>query len=52
MQQAATDAFSFADGWPRRTTLKDKRTQQAMIVSLIVVGEAATQAMDGNVKRR
>lgn len=27
--------------------LDDKRTQQAVIMSLIIVGEAATKTMDG-----
>jgi uncharacterized protein with HEPN domain len=36
-------------GWPR-TTLADKRTQQAVIMSLIVIGEAATKVMDGYVE--
>jgi uncharacterized protein with HEPN domain len=27
--------------------LKDKRTQQAVVMSLIVIGEAATKVMDG-----
>jgi uncharacterized protein with HEPN domain len=34
-------------GWPRTTSLADKRTQQAVIMSLIIIGEAATKVMDG-----
>jgi uncharacterized protein with HEPN domain len=34
-------------GWPRDDFLADKRTQQAVIMSLIVIGEAATKVMDG-----
>jgi uncharacterized protein with HEPN domain len=30
--------------------LADKRTQQAVIMSLIVIGEAATKVMDGYVE--
>ena len=47
IQQAATDACSFVDGMTRDDFLNDKRTQQAVIMSLIVVGEAATKIMDG-----
>ena len=47
MQQAATDACSFVEGWIKDDFLKDKRTQQAVIMSLIIIGEAATKVMDG-----
>jgi uncharacterized protein with HEPN domain len=47
MQQAATDACSFADGLAKDDFLADKRTQQAVIMCLIILGEAATKAMDG-----
>ena len=47
MQQAATDACSFVEGWIKDDFLKDKRTQQAVIMSLIIIGEAATKIMDG-----
>lgn len=46
MQQAATDACSFAEGLGKEDFLKDKRTQQAVIMSLIIIGEAATKVMD------
>lgn len=46
MQQAATDACSFVDGLGKDDLLKDKRTQQAVIMSLIIIGEAATKVMD------
>jgi uncharacterized protein with HEPN domain len=49
MQQGATDACVFIDGMAKETFLKDKRTQQAVIMSLIIVGEAATKVMDGYV---
>ena len=45
-QQAATDACSFLDDMGKTDFLADKRTQQAAIMSLIIIGEAATQAMD------
>src|SRR5688500_8731163 len=46
MQQAATDACSFVDGMGKEDFLEDKRTQQAVIMSLIIIGEAATKIMD------
>ncbi len=47
MQQAATDARTFVEGLAKNDFLEDKRTQQAVIMSLIIVGEAATKVMDG-----
>jgi uncharacterized protein with HEPN domain len=46
MQQAATNACSFVEGLSQADFLKDKRTQQAVIMSLIIIGEAATKVMD------
>lgn len=46
MQQAAADACAFVDGARRSDFLEDKRTQQAVIMSLIIIGEAATKVMD------
>lgn len=45
-QQAATDACSFVEGLGKADFLEDKRTQQAVITSLIIIGEAATKVMD------
>ena len=47
MRQAATDACKFVDGLSKGAFLEDKRTQQAVIMSLIIIGEAATRVMDG-----
>ncbi|MBA5689966.1 HepT-like ribonuclease domain-containing protein [Rugamonas apoptosis] len=47
MQQAAADACSFVEGMEKDVFLKDKRTQQAVIMSVIILGEAATKVMDG-----
>ena len=47
IQQAAIDARSFVDGLAKEDFLADKRTQQAAIMSLIIIGEAATKIMDG-----
>lgn len=46
MRQAATDACCFVEGLSKDAFLADKRTQQAVIMSLIVIGEAATKIMD------
>lgn len=46
MRQAAADACDFVEGMTRTEFLQDKRTQQAVILSLIVLGEAATKVMD------
>ncbi|MFT3812227.1 MAG: DUF86 domain-containing protein [Acidovorax sp.] len=48
MQQAATDACGFMAGLAKEDFLKDKRTQQAVIMSLIILGEAATKVMDSH----
>ena len=47
MQQAATDACGFVEGLAKEDFLEDKRTQQAVIMSLIIIGEAVTKVMDG-----
>ena len=47
MQQAATDACGFVEGLAKEEFLEDKRTQQAVIMSLIIIGEAVTKIMDG-----
>mgnify|MGYP002648060999 CR=1 FL=1 len=46
IQQAATDARSFVEGMAKDDFLADKRTQQAVIMSLIVIGEAADDWTD------
>ncbi|WP_275096783.1 DUF86 domain-containing protein [Sedimenticola hydrogenitrophicus] len=47
IQQAAADARNFVEGLAKDDFLEDKRTQQAVIMSLIIIGEAATKVMDG-----
>jgi len=46
VQQAATDACSFVEGLSKNDFLADKRTQQAIVMNLIIIGEAATKVMD------
>lgn len=48
IRQAATDACGFVEGLAKDDFLADKRTQLAVIMSLIVIGEAATKVMDGH----
>ncbi|MHB1201383.1 MAG: HepT-like ribonuclease domain-containing protein [Polaromonas sp.] len=47
IQQAAADACSFVEGLGKVDFLADKRTQQAVIMNFIIIGEAATKVMDG-----
>ena len=47
MRQAARDALSFVEGMDQQTFTTDRRTQQAVTMSLLVIGEAATKVMDG-----
>ena len=46
MRQAVADAQSFTEGMTQADFIQDKRTQQAVVMSLIVLGEAATKVMD------
>jgi uncharacterized protein with HEPN domain len=46
IQQAVTDACSFVDGLAKADFLEDKRTQQVVIMSLLIVGEAVAKVMD------
>ncbi len=46
--KAATDACSFTEGLGKSDFLNDKRTQQAVIMSLVIMGEAATKLMDNH----
>jgi uncharacterized protein with HEPN domain len=47
MHQAAIEACSFVEGLAKDDFLEDRRTQQAVIMSLIIIGEAVTKVMDG-----
>ncbi len=46
MAQAANEACGFVDGLSKEEFCKDKRTQLAVIMDLIIFGEAATKVMD------
>jgi uncharacterized protein with HEPN domain len=43
MQSAASDACAFVEGMSQSHFLNDKRTQQAVVMSLFIVGEAASK---------
>ncbi|WNV06017.1 DUF86 domain-containing protein [Candidatus Methylospira mobilis] len=45
IQLAASDACVFVEGLSKDDFLDDKRTQQAVIMSLIIIGEAATKLL-------
>ncbi len=47
IHQAAADVCSFVEGLSKDDFLKDKRTQQAVIMSIIIIGEAATKVIEG-----
>ena len=46
IRRAASDACDFTQGMSKDEFLADKRTQQAVIMSLVIIGEAATKIMD------
>lgn len=48
MRQAAADACGYVEGLSKEDFLADKRTQQAVIMNLLIIGEAATKIMDGH----
>lgn len=43
MNAAASDAQAFVDGMAQCDFLDDRRTQQAVLMSLVVLGEASTK---------
>ena len=46
MRQAIADAQAFTKGMAQAYLEQDRRTQQAVVMSLIDLGEAATKVMD------
>lgn len=46
MQLAASDACVFVEGLHKQDFLEDKKTQQAVVMSLMILGESATKVMD------
>ena len=45
MQDAAQQACSYVAGLSKDAFLADRRTQQAVILNLVIIGEAATKAL-------
>lgn len=45
MTTAAQDALTFVDGLELEDFLADKKTQQAVTMSLVIIGEAATKVL-------
>ena len=46
IRRAATEACGFVEGLNRQDFLADLRTQKAVVMSLVIIGEAAEQVMD------
>ncbi len=46
MLTATNDACRFVEGMSKEDFLADKRTQQAVVMSLVIIGEAAARIMD------
>jgi len=46
MRQAAIEACEFVDGLSKQDFLADKRTQKAVVMSLVIIGEVAAKVMD------
>lgn len=42
MLEAAQQACSYTEGQCKKDFIADKRTQQAVILNLVIIGEAAT----------
>ena len=48
MRQAATDAISYVEGMDKAGFVEDRRTQQAVVFNLVVLGEAAASVLSGH----
>ena len=46
IRQAASQACQFVEGLDRDSFLTDLRTQKAVVMSLVIIGEAATKIME------
>lgn len=47
IHKAAADIRDYVDGLDKAAFLKDRRTQQAVILNLLIIGEAARQLYQG-----
>jgi uncharacterized protein with HEPN domain len=48
MLAAARETRGFVEGLNRETFLADRRTQQAVVMNLLIIGEAAAKIMDAD----
>jgi len=48
MQQAAADAIGFVENMDKTTFIGDRRTQQAVVFNLVILGEAAGNVLAGH----
>ena len=48
MREAVGQSLTYVEGLDKDDFLADKRTQQAVILNLIILGEAATKLMDNH----
>ncbi|MCL2717017.1 MAG: DUF86 domain-containing protein [Alphaproteobacteria bacterium] len=48
IQKAATDACSFVEGITKAEFLEDRRSQQAVIMCLVIIGDASTKLMNSH----
>ena len=48
MSNAAGEIASFIEGQGREDFLADRRTQQAVVMNLLIIGEAAAKIMDSD----
>jgi uncharacterized protein with HEPN domain len=46
LREAAGQAVTYVDGLAKEDFLADKRTQQAVILNIVILGEVATKLMD------
>ncbi len=46
MRQASQEAIVFVHGLSKEQFLQDKRTQRAVVMNIMIIGEAATKIMD------
>jgi uncharacterized protein with HEPN domain len=46
IRRAASDACTFVEGQSKEEFLVDKRNQSAVVMCLVIIGEAATKIMD------
>jgi uncharacterized protein with HEPN domain len=46
MRQAAEDALVYVDGYAKEDFLGDKRTQQAVVMNLMIIGESTARILE------